>query len=613
MKLLFIHADYMEYEAKEPTKYAEDVPEEARKGRMEEVLVAFTAVEKQDEKDVVGSAERAAKEIVDVASKVQTSNVMLYAYAHLSSSLAKADKAVDILKRIENNLKEEDLNVHRSPFGWYKAFNISCKGHPLSELSRSVEIEERAVTREEVVEKIESEYFVLTPEGEEYKFDPEEIDKLTVLDKYPSLKAFILSEEVKGQPKGEPPSIKEMQRLELIDYEEATDSGHFKLYPKGDLIFELLRQWAAYVATEKIGAIKIDTPIMYDWSLPDIRGQTASFHERHYTLETQEGKEFVLRFAGDFGLFRTLKNATMSYKQLPLRVYEFSKSFRFEQRGELSGLKRLRAFHMPDIHTFSVDLEQGWEEFQLIHRNYSDHADGTGVEWALGFRVVKEFYEKSKDKIIEMLKYSRRPALIETLSEAKHYWVVKNELQAIDSVGGNCQLGTVQLDVEDAERYGITYFDEKGESKGCIICHSSIGSIERWIYAVLEEALKKEKPELPFWLSPTQIRFIPVGDEYVEDCLELAKKLKARVDMDDRGDKVSKKIRDAEREWINMIIVYGQKEKDGDTLPVRSRSGEVKDMSLDEIKKTVKKELEGRPFETLTLPTLLSKRIVFRG
>ncbi len=77
MKLLLIHADYMEYEAKEPTKYAEDIPEEAKQGRMEETLVAFAAVEKQDEKDVIGSAERAAREIVDVARKVQTSNIML--------------------------------------------------------------------------------------------------------------------------------------------------------------------------------------------------------------------------------------------------------------------------------------------------------------------------------------------------------------------------------------------------------------------------------------------------------------------------------------------------------------------------------------------------------
>ncbi|MFQ6061273.1 MAG: His/Gly/Thr/Pro-type tRNA ligase C-terminal domain-containing protein, partial [Thermoplasmata archaeon] len=184
---------------------------------------------------------------------------------------------------------------------------------------------------------------------------------------------------------------------------------------------------------------------------------------------------------------------------------------------------------------------------------------------------------------------------------------------AIDSVGGNCQLGTVQLDVEDAERYGITYFDENGEARGCIINHSSIGSIERWIYAILEEALKKEKPELPFWLSPTQIRFIPVREEFLDECVRLAESLNARVDVDDRESTVSKKIRDAEREWINMIVVYGQKEREGDRLPVRMRSGKVRHMTLDEIRETVERELGGRPFRRLTLPMLLSRRITFRG
>ncbi|MEE9116643.1 MAG: threonyl-tRNA synthetase editing domain-containing protein, partial [Thermoplasmata archaeon] len=258
MKLLFIHADYMEYEAREPTKFAESILDEVKKGRMEEVLVAFTAIEKQDEKYALGSAEAAAKEIADVARKVQTNNIMLYAYAHLSSSLPNPDKALEIFREIEIKLKEYELNVHRSPFGWYKSFNIACKGHPLSELSRSIEVEEKAVTREEVVEKIESEYYVLTPEGEEHKFDPDEVEKLEVLEKYPTLKKFILAEEVKGQPKDEPPSIKAMRRLELVDYEEATDSGHFKFFPKGALIFNLLREWATYVATEKIGAIQIE-------------------------------------------------------------------------------------------------------------------------------------------------------------------------------------------------------------------------------------------------------------------------------------------------------------------------------------------------------------------
>ena len=559
MRVLLIHADRFEYEIKEPTKMAEPLPENhPNVHSFKEVLVAFSTIESSDT-DMVAIAEAAAADFQDVFTKVRAERMVLYPYAHLSRDLASPKLAVDVLKATEEAIRAKGIEVHRSPFGWYKGFEIKCKGHPLSELSREFTAEKK-MTREEVVEKISHEFYILTPEGEEYPVDMGDIDALAVLEKYPSLKTFIVSEEI-GRGKGqEPPSIKAMQKLELVDYEEASDRGHFRMFPKGHLVFSLLEAWAQAIAVDRIGAIQIDTPILYDWSFPDIRSQGMSFHERHYTLKTEENREFVLRFAGDFGLFRMMKGATLSYRNLPLRVYEFSKSFRLEQRGELTGLKRLRAFHMPDVHCFTKDIEDGWKEYTLLYRNYSDLADATGVEYAVAFRIVREFYDKYKSNLIELLRYSKKPALIEVLSEMKHYWAVKHEFQGIDSVGGAVQLSTVQLDVDDAERYGIVYTDTDGKKKGCIICHSSIGSIERWIYVLLEEALKHDKPALPFWLSPTQIRMIPVSQEFVEDCLKIADGVDARVDVDDMEDKVGKKIRNAEMEWINMIIVVGEKE-----------------------------------------------------
>jgi threonyl-tRNA synthetase len=612
MRVLLIHADKFEYEVKEPTRMAEKLPtDHVKKHAFKEALVVFTTVESGDS-DPAAVAEVAAADIAEVFGKVEAQKVVLYPYAHLSSDLAKPDLAMEVLKATEAAIAAKGLDVHRSPFGWYKAFEIRCKGHPLSELSREFS-SEKAVTREEVVEKISKSYYILTPEGEEYPVDLDHIESLTVLEKHPSLKKFILAEEVGRSQGKEPPSIKAMQRLELVDYEEASDRGHFRMYPKGHLIFSLLEKWAQAIALDKIGAIQIDTPILYDWSFPDIRSQGMSFHERHYTLKTEENREFVLRFAGDFGLFRMVSSATMSYRCLPLRIYEFSKSFRLEQRGELTGLKRLRAFHMPDVHCFVKDLDEGWNEYMLLYRNYADLADATGVEYAVAFRVVKEFYDKYKQNIIELLKYSKKAAFIEVLSEMKHYWAVKHEFQGIDSVGGGVQLSTVQLDVADAERYGIVYVDHEGKKKGCIICHSSIGSIERWIYVLLEEALKHEKPSLPFWISPTQIRVIPVGEDFLPDCEKLAGQLDARVDIDDRDDKVGKKIRNAEMEWINMIIVLGDKERASGQIPVRMRSGEVKVMTVEQIKAEVQRLSGDYPKARLPLPRLLSKRPVFRG
>jgi threonyl-tRNA synthetase len=171
----------------------------------------------------------------------------------------------------------------------------------------------------------------------------------------------------------------------------------------------------------------------------------------------------------------------------------------------------------------------------------------------------------------------------------------------------------VQLDVEDAERYGIVYADADGKKKGCIICHSSVGSIERWIYVLLEEALKHEKPALPFWLSPTQVRLIPVGSEYVPDCERLAEQLDARVDIDDMDDKVGKKIRNAEMDWINMIIVIGEKERESGKFPVRMRDGSQKPMSIADLKQELARLSGDYPRARLPLPRLLSKRPAFRG
>ncbi len=614
MRLLFIHADYMRYETRDrATKAAEELPEGKGRGSMDEVLVVFASVEERDAASPERSAWAAASSIVEVLGQVGADKVLLYPYAHLSSSLADPETAKSVFARLESELREKGVSVHRSPFGWYKAFQLSCKGHPLSELSKEIEAAEERVTREEVVRGVSSEFLILTPDGSESPLDMEKAASDPNLAKHPALRTFVLTEEARAKRVEEPPSVKAMQRLELVDYEEASDSGHFKLYPKGRLVFHLLEEWARRLAIDRLGAIQIDTPIMYDWTLPDIQAQGRSFHERHYIIKTDEKRQFVLRFAGDFGLFRMMARSTLSYRHLPLKVYEFSKSFRLEQRGELTGLKRLRAFHMPYIHYFTYDIEQGWDVFLELFTAYIDYHRAIGAEYAIAFRIVREFYDKYRDRLVGLLRYAGMPALVEVLSQRKHYWVVKYESQGIDAQGGAVQLNTVQLDVEDGERYGILYTDADGTKRPCIIGHCSVGSIERWIYVLLESALRMEKPELPFWLAPTQVRLIPVGAEFVKDCEALAAGVRARVDIDDREEKVGRKIRDAEREWINMIVVVGERERASGNYPVRLRSGEVREHTLDGLKAEIARLQGDYPYDGLPLPVHMSRRLTFRG
>lgn len=615
MKILLIHADHFEYNV---TQKAIEKPEEItptkKKGFMDESLVVFSTVEKMDEKNPEQVAINASDSIEEVAKLVKTRKIVIYPYAHLSPDLASRNLAISILKSIEENLKSKGYSTLRTPFGWYKSFEIKCKGHPLAELSRSIGPEISAEREGEAApaEEEASEYLIVEANGKEHTLDLKKVKACTILEKYPLLKQFIMSEEVGKTPHKLPPHIKLMRKLELVDYEPASDIGHFRFYPKGTLVKELLEELSNNIAIKRLRAMKIDTPIIYRLDQPDIAGQAARFLERHYRFKI-DGRDLLLRFAGDFGLFRMMKDTTMSYKQLPVRIYELTKSFRLEQRGECVGLKRLRSFTMPDIHCFCKNLEQGMAEYRELIKNYAEIMNSISVDYAVAFRVLKDFYLKNKHWFAELIKITGKPALIELLPRMKHYWILKSEFQAIDSVGGNAQLSTVQLDLEDSERYGIFYVDADGRKKGCIIVHSSVGSIERLIYALLEQAEKMKKddkpPMLPVWLSPTQIRVIPVSGDYVEYALTVANELeehKIRVDIDDRDQTLSSKVREAETEWIPFVVVIGERESKGGFVSVRIRSeGSQRAMKTDELIKLVDAEIGDKPRLPINYPKSL--------
>jgi threonyl-tRNA synthetase len=266
---------------------------------------------------------------------------------------------------------------------------------------------------------------------------------------------------------------------------------------------------------------------------------------------------------------------------------------------------------MPDIHCFCKDIEEGWNEYMELYRSYSDLADVSGVEYAVVFRIVDSFYTAHKSRIADLVKYSNMPAFVEVLSDMKHYWAVKNEFQGVDSTRSCIQLSTVQLDVKDAQVYGINYVDRDGKKKGCIICHSSIGSIERWYYSILEEALKHETPTLPVWLSPTQVRIIPVSEKQLEYCRYLDID-GARCDVDDGDDTLSKKIARANMEWVPYVAVVGEKEVESGLFSVSIReTGKRVTMTKDELAQEIRKKCAGKPYRPLPLPKLLSQRPIF--
>ncbi len=465
-------------------------------------------------------------------------------------------------------------------------------------------------------------YLVIDSQGREHPLDLDNIDSCEPL--VGELRTFVEVEELGRGARGEPPHIKVMRQLELIDYEPASDVGHFRFYPKGALVKELLEEFCHQVAVDLIGAMRIETPLMYRLSQKDIAEQAAKFLEKDYRIKLSKDKELLLRFAGDFGLFSIMKNVQMSHRQLPIRVFELSPSFRLEKRGECVGLRRLRAFTMPDIHCFCRDYEQGKEEFAMITEHYDKLVRALGIDYVLVFRIVEEYYEQTKDLLFLLAKNLKRPILIEFLPEMAHYWNVKNEFQFVDAAEGTGQLSTVQLDVTDAERYGITYINEGGEETGCIIVHTSISSIERLIYGLLESAVKRQQegqlPSLPTWLSPVQVTVIPVTEKhqkYAEGVVSKLRNKHVRAVLDDRGKTVGWKIRNAGKHWIPFVAVIGDKELKDKTLAVTIREKstlkqpKTEAMKMSLLVKLVHSACDGKPFQQLSMPVRMSLWPIF--
>ncbi|MFH1721543.1 MAG: threonine--tRNA ligase [Candidatus Altiarchaeota archaeon] len=630
MRILLLHSDYLAFECKKKAiKSAEDV--DLKSGRVENVLVCFLCVEKVDEKDPEGVVKKLLEEIDNVKTQVGAEVVALYPYAHLSDSLASLPIAQKVLTDAFGEVEKKYPGSIKAPFGWYKSFELKCKGHPLSELSRTilpdgvevVEKELKAKEKEEdsealkAEEKIKSYWHIMTPDGKlhditDYDFKGQK--NLEIFSKYEKEKVRAVDQPA--------PHIELMRRLELVDYEPASDPGNFRYYPKGRMIKALLEEHV----TKKIldyGGVEVETPIMYDFEHPTLKKYLARFPARQYQILSDE-KKYFLRFAACFGQFLMASQATLSYRCLPLKLYELARyAFRREKSGELTGLRRLRAFTMPDVHALCSDMDQAMEEYQKRFHLSLDTMQSIGldrVDLELAVRVTKDFFEQNKEFVKYLVKQYGKAALVEMWDERKFYFVLKYELNFVDNLNKASALSTDQIDVENGERYNIRYIGMDGNYKHPIILHCSpSGAIERVIYALLEKAYKVGKEggvsSLPLWLSPTQVRIIPLSESFLDFAEELVSKIESeniRVDLDDRSESMGKKIREASREWVPYIVVVGEKEKSTGKLAVRVReTGEQVPMKVEEIIAKIKKITGGLPFRGLPLPKKLSERPKF--
>jgi threonyl-tRNA synthetase len=647
MRILQLHVDFVEYRPIEKEiKEAEDNISKEKK-RIENTIVILISIEKNDNNEQI--INDFIKEVKVYIEKIKCNSVLLYPYSHLSSNLESPKEAQIILNKIENKLKAnlEKTKINRAPFGWTKELNLKIKGHPLAENSKTFikknesesllnkdnmeslnksqklattslpnfnnDIESNALVAED---SLKSSWFILDPQGNltpysDYTFKKEN-ENLNNLFNYELAKKRTVDEL--------PPHVKLMKKLGIADYEPASDSGNMRFYPKGRLIKSLLERYVSEKVSQ-YGGLEVETPIMYDSHHPSMESYFNRFPARQYNIKS-DNKDLILRFAACFGQFLMAKDFQISYKNLPLKLYELTRySFRREKTGELVGLRRLRAFSMPDCHAFCKDMEQSkleiMKRLDLSVSVIEEIGLSVSNDIEMAIRFTEDFYLNNKNFIKQIATKINKPILVEIWKEQFFYFILKWEFNYIDNLGKASALSTDQIDIENGSRYGITFIDENGEKQNPIILHNSpSGAIERIIFALLEKSAKMMKQGkiafLPLWLMNTQIRLIPINESFLEKCIEINNYFKQkdiRVDIDDREESLSKKIREAEMEWIHYIVIIGEKEVSNNIISIRDRINKSNyESNIEDLIKKITGQINDKPSLPINLPELLSNR-----
>ncbi|MGC9059236.1 MAG: threonine--tRNA ligase [Candidatus Aenigmatarchaeota archaeon] len=604
MKMLQLHVDFIEFE---PTQKEMDFAEETDKKRVrvEDCLLALISVENKDD---ISTAKLAFDELKKSLENLKVKKLVIYPYAHLSKELADPVTSLQILKEIERIAKENKIDVLRAPFGWTKKLSFSVKGHPLAEQFKEIgkgKVEER---------KIEKKYFVLTKDGslidvKDYKFKKGEED----------FKILVEQEAlgVKGKENPKPKYLEAMKKFG-IEWEEMSDLGHMRYSPLGAFILDMASEYVSKVVSSlPFNVYFVKGTNMFNLKEKAIAEHASLFGQRMYVVNSED-RQLVLRYAACFQQFAIAKDWQISYKHLPFGMFEVADSYRFEQSGELLLGFRMRKFLMPDLHVFCKDLEDAKKQFLILHEIIHKEMEKLGRKYVSLYNLTSlEFFEKNKEFFLELVKRENYPVLICVYPPGiNYYWSLNIEYHIIDELKRAREIGTVQIDFGNSKRFGITYVDENGKKQYPIILHSAVlGSLERFIYTIFDNVIKEENPSLPLWLSPIQVRIIPVSKKYVEDAKKIALKLRERMirsDVDDREETVEKKIRDAEVSWINYIVVIGEKEIKSNILSVRERgSKKIREVKVEDLIKEIEEKTKEYPKKMINLPIEVSARPVF--
>jgi len=636
--------------------YDTDIIAKQAAGVIEEAILLITGFperirEKNDgirdhnkklEEGKIKGKERQLKELIEKRENYRVDKVLVYPWAHLSKFLSNESSAMDVCPKIAKILNDKGIESKYSPFGWYKSFKINCLGHEVAEMYRDIKL--YIQPEEHLTDAI---FKIINVDGNEIDIEMDADKNVAPLsgidddDFYTFVKSELGSRRVdKGE---EPAHLKVMKEFELVDFEPNTDAGNLRWYTKGVVMKNLIK---AYLDDKLIdfGAVLVDTPIMYSVKNKKLTAQTARFPARTYWVESGNNR-FLLRFAGDFLQFDMFSNMNLKPQYFPLRLYEWEQyDFRREQEGELTGLRRLRGFVMPDFHTLCKDLDHSIEEFKKQYDLNVQIAKDLGIKDYIIFRTTRAFYKENQGWIKELVKKENKPALLELWKDRYYYYVLKFERGILSAQNKSGTLATIQIDVESTleymedpdgkkrQKYNISFTDIDGQLKYPIILHNSpSGGLERILWGLIETAIREKGKHVPgfkAWLAPIQARVLTIGEdqrEYAEQILDTLNNTSVRTDFDDRDEKLGKKIRQAEVDWVPYTIIIGKKEQENTTVSIRKRmvslpfgpknqtSEQHNDLKLEELIEMIEEDTRGYPKHKLPKPfRKFSTRVLFR-
>jgi len=395
------------------------------------------------------------------------------------------------------------------------------------------------------------------------------------------------------------------KELELFTFSEKVGMGLPLWLPKGAMLRERLQSFLQKAQIET-GYLPVITPHIGRKELYITSGHYEKYGKDSFqSIKTpQEGEEFFLKPMNCPHHCEIYKAAPRSYKDLPLRLAEFGTVYRYEQHGELHGLTRVRGFTQDDAHLFCMP-SQVKDEFKKVidlvlyvfeSLSFTDYTAQVSLRDKVDrsqYIGTDENWEIAEQSIIEVAEEKGLKTVIE-YGEAAFYGP-KLDFMVKDAIGRKWQLGTIQVDYNLPERFDLTYIGEDNAKHRPVMIHRApFGSMERFIALLIEHCAGK----FPLWLAPVQVKILPISDkfmEYAENVLNKLKNADIRAEIDDRSEKIGKKIRDAELAKIPFMLVIGEREMNEEKISVRRQGkGDLGSKNLEEFVEMVNEEVESK-------------------